>query len=284
MIGNYITEEEIQNHKNKLKNLITKLINTHNIDEEILINNEIKNETEFLSSLFKIKKNELNQNNNNMNINPMQQQMGQMMGNNDMDMQQQMMQQQMIQQQMMQQQMMHQQMMEAQAAQAQQVAMQKILNERGISVVFTQSDYSGREPIWIYCYPEQKVSSIIDQYRSESDDHDPFKKFIFNAKNLSPNLTVAEAGILNRANIYVVPSKISVAFRQSDLSKRETIWIYGCYPEQKVSSIIEQYRSKSGDHDPSKKFIFNAKNLSPNLTLAEAGISNGANIFVVSTK
>ena len=211
MIGNYITEEEIQNHKNKLKNLITKLINTHNIDEEILINNEIKNETEFLSSLFKIKRNELNQNNNNMNINPMQQQMGQMMGNNDMDMQQQMMQQQMIQQQMMQQQMMQQQMMAAQAAKAQQAAMQKILEETGISVVFRQSelpdDLSKREPIWIYCYPEQKVSSIIEQYRSKSGDHDPFKKFIFNAKNLSPNLTVAEAGILNNANILVVKSK-----------------------------------------------------------------------------
>ena len=73
ILGSSITEEEIQNHKNKLKNLITKLNNTHNIDEEISINNDIKNETEFLSSLFKIKKNELNQNMNNMNINQMQQ-------------------------------------------------------------------------------------------------------------------------------------------------------------------------------------------------------------------
>ena len=113
MIGNSITEEEIQNHKNKLKNLITKLINTHNIDEEILINNEIKSETEFLSSLFKIKRNELNQKNNNMQ---MKQQMKQQM------MRQQMIQQQMMQQQMMQQQMMQQQMMAAQAAQAQQAA------------------------------------------------------------------------------------------------------------------------------------------------------------------
>ena len=73
MMGSSITEEEIQNHKNKLKNLISKLINTHNIDEEVSINNEIKNETEFLSSLFKIKRNDINQNkNNNMQ---MQQQM-----------------------------------------------------------------------------------------------------------------------------------------------------------------------------------------------------------------
>ena len=37
-----------------------KLNNTHNIDEEISINNEIRKETEFLSSLFNIKKDELN--------------------------------------------------------------------------------------------------------------------------------------------------------------------------------------------------------------------------------
>ena len=74
-MGNPITEQEIQNHKNRLNRLITKLINTHNIDEETSINNEIKNETKFLSSLLNIKRNELNQNNiinNNNNLfNPM---------------------------------------------------------------------------------------------------------------------------------------------------------------------------------------------------------------------
>ena len=239
-MGSPIIEEEIQNHKNKLNNLITKLINTHNIDNETSINNEIKNETEFLSSLFKIKRNELNQKNNNININPMQQQMGQMgqmnpqmgqmnpqmMDNNGMDMQQQMMQQQMIQQQMMQQQMMQQQqmlqqqmmqqqqMMAAQAAQAQQAEMKNILNKpikTGMCVIFRQSglpdDSPKNEPIFIYgCYPDQKVSSIIEQYRSKSGDYSS-KKFIFNAKNLSPLLTVAEAGISNNANIFVVKTK-----------------------------------------------------------------------------
>ena len=76
MMGNIVTEQEIQNHKDKLNNLIFRLNNTHNIDEENSINNEIKNESEFLSSLFNIKRNELNQNNNmnnnnNNNFNPM---------------------------------------------------------------------------------------------------------------------------------------------------------------------------------------------------------------------
>ena len=33
-----------------------------------------------------------------------------------------------------------------------------------------------------------------------------------------------------------------------------------------------------------KKFIFNAKNLNPSLSLAEAGIAHNSNIFVVTTK
>ena len=79
-MGNDITEQEIQKHKKTLNKLIMKLNNTHNIDEEISINNEIRKETEFLSSLFNIKKDELNlQNlNDNNNINQF------MMMNNDL--------------------------------------------------------------------------------------------------------------------------------------------------------------------------------------------------------
>lgn len=51
-----ITEQEIKIHKNKLNKLINNLINTHNIDEAFSINNEIRNEIEFLLSLLNIKK------------------------------------------------------------------------------------------------------------------------------------------------------------------------------------------------------------------------------------
>ena len=90
-MGSYATEQEILKLKNKLNNLIMKLFNTHNLEEEISTNAEIKNQTEFLSSLLNIKRNELNLNNNMNNM-----QMQQMM-------QQQMMQQQMMEQQMQQQ-------------------------------------------------------------------------------------------------------------------------------------------------------------------------------------
>ena len=67
------TLEEIKRHKIKINDLSNKLINTFDINEEIMINNEIKKETEFLLSLLNIKQSEIitfNKNiNNNMNFN-----------------------------------------------------------------------------------------------------------------------------------------------------------------------------------------------------------------------
>ena len=57
-----------------------------------------------------------------------------------------------------------------------------------------------------------------------------------------------------------------------------------CMPDEKVAKAIEKYRNKANDHDTTKKFIFNAKNLNQSLSLSEAGIANNANIFVVTTK
>ena len=57
-----------------------------------------------------------------------------------------------------------------------------------------------------------------------------------------------------------------------------------CTPNDKVSDIIEKYRNKANYRDETKKFIFNAKNLNTSLSVAEAGITNNANIFVVATK
>ena len=161
-----------------------------------------------------------------MNNNAMTQLMQQQM------MQQQMMQQQMMQQQMLQQQMMQQQMMAVQAQANKQAQMNNILNNMGqgnniqvnqgseqnqpqqqsgggFSVIFRASAETGpaSAPIMIQCMPNEKVSTIIDRYRAKSGDKDPTKKFIFNAKNLAPSLTLSEAGISNNANIFVVATK-----------------------------------------------------------------------------
>ena len=54
-------QQELYNHKNKLLNLINNLINTQIIYQEILLNNEIKKECEFINSLLNIKQNTLMQ-------------------------------------------------------------------------------------------------------------------------------------------------------------------------------------------------------------------------------
>ena len=76
----------------------------------------------------------------------------------------------------------------------------------GFSVIFRASGATGQQaaPIIVQCMPDEKVSAIIDKYRNKSGDPDPTKKFIFNTKNLAPGLSVAEAGIANNANIFVV--------------------------------------------------------------------------------
>jgi hypothetical protein len=72
--------------------------------------------------------------------------------------------------------------------------------ERGLCVIFRDSGADG--PVMVECMPDDKVSDVIEKYRNKAGDHD-YTKFIFNAKNLDPSLTVAEAGITNNAIIFV---------------------------------------------------------------------------------
>ena len=39
---------------------------------------------------------------------------------------------------------------------------------------------------------------------------------------------------------------------------------------------------KAEDYNQNENFVFNAKNLNPQLTVAEAGLQNGSNIFVLN--
>ena len=167
---------EINKHKNNISNLSTKLINTSDINEEISINNEIKKETEILVSLFNIK----------MNNNQFQQQMMQFQ--------------------------MQQHMQAAQQAQNMQNQMQNILSQnqfqppKPIDIIFRVSGATGQEsaPIMVQCMSDEKVSDVIEKYRNQSNDRDMTKKFIFNAMPLNPNLTVAEAGMEEGSNVFVV--------------------------------------------------------------------------------
>ena len=62
--------EEIKQHKIKIYDLLIQLINIINVNEEIILNNEIKNESNIILSLLNIKINLAN--NKQSNKNPFQ--------------------------------------------------------------------------------------------------------------------------------------------------------------------------------------------------------------------
>ena len=134
--------------------------------------------------------------------------------------------------------------------------------------------------------PSHKVYEIIEEYRRISGDYSENTKFIFNAKSLVKGLTVAEAGLTNNSNIFVVKAipvgeKMGVFFRTRDYKDKPYIINVQCSSDEKVSDIIQRYREKSGDYDENRKFVFNAKSLVKGLTVAEAGLNNSAYIFVI---
>ena len=185
--------EEIKKHKNKMNELTTRLINITDINEEILLNTEIKNETEFLLSLFNIKKNLININQfpNQFMFSQQQQQMAQ---------QQAMMQQQAI----MHQQMMQQQMMAAQAQANKQAQMENILNNMGndkneINIKFNKKG----NIIYIKMSKDEMVADLIDEYMRKTKTKNATFKFC--NKILSPTdiSSLCEVGLKDNSEIIV---------------------------------------------------------------------------------
>lgn len=112
----------------------------------------------------------------------------------------------------------------------------------GIIVTFRISyPQSNPPPVNIYCLRNEKVSDIIHKYRKKSNDYES-KKFVFNAKNLNQSLTVAEAGLINDSNIFVVRNGVKgaggPAMQFTDVSKNKT-------REIKFSKNAPSYRKAS---------------------------------------
>ena len=168
------TLNEINMHKNNISNLSNKLLNTFNIDEEILLNNEIKKETEILISLLNLKKNSMMnapfQNNNINFINPM------INPNNIM------------QNIFMQQQMMN-----------QLLNIQKQKEKFDLQVIFQKNSLS----IVVSCNFNEKMQNVIERYRNKSGDRDMEEIFYFDAKQINPSKTVEETKLNDLSKIYV---------------------------------------------------------------------------------
>ena len=102
---------------------------------------------------------------------------------------------------------------------------------------------------------------------------------ILNSQNQSQNQSSANPATSSSAS----NGGITVLFRRNN-SPGEKPYAIQCMVTDRVSDIILKYRNKSLDQDLTKKFIFNAKALNPTLTAAEAGLTDQANVFVVTTQ
>ena len=191
---------EINKHKFNIAEFSQKLIRTFDLNDEMFITNEIKKEIEFLFSLYNIKNNIImNQMPNNNNMNNMNNFFNPLLNPNfNYKQYQQILQQQMMQfqQAMQQQEMIMRQQMEN---------FQKEQNQNNeISVIFHRGNGGGIE---IRCSLKDKCSDIIQKYKNLATKKSDTEKFVFNAKTLYPSLTAEEAGITNKAHIFVIETE-----------------------------------------------------------------------------
>ena len=83
-------------------------------------------------------------------------------------------------------------------------------NPNFITILFKLQMTNGidLEPFSIQCTLNDKVSDVIQKFRTKVQDFDTkHEKFIFNAKRLCETLTVAEAGMGNNSIVYVINDK-----------------------------------------------------------------------------
>ena len=78
-------------------------------------------------------------------------------------------------------------------------------NETRLEITFIKNNQNEpKRSIKIFCLDSEKVGDIIEKYRIKADDKNKEEKFIYNAKKLNPDLTVAEAGLIDQSRIFVM--------------------------------------------------------------------------------
>ena len=104
-----------------------------------------------------------------------------------------------------------------------------------------------------------------------------------NNNNMSGCCLANNNNMMNINNNNMMMISFQIYFRHdSPYANLGEIVSVQCYPDDKISSVIEKYRIQSGDYDQNKIFKFNDNVLSPNLTVSQAGITNFNNNIVVS--
>ena len=177
---------EINKHKININTFSNKLMNTFNINEEIAINNEIKKEVEILITLLNIKMNFLSNqmlinNNMNFNMNNNINALNPMMANQDF-------------------------ININPFQQQQQIIPQDIRKEEKMeNIIYIKFEVTDdNRIIVVHCKYSEKVYDLIQKYRVKANDWKLNKEFLYNAKKINPDLTLAEDGLYNNCSIRVI--------------------------------------------------------------------------------
>ena len=79
-------------------------------------------------------------------------------------------------------------------------------NEKGFSIIVKESG-SIKMRALENCFPNDKISDLMNRYRNKINDYISNLYFTYNAKQLNPNKTLSEEGIINLTTIIVMKGK-----------------------------------------------------------------------------
>ena len=80
------------------------------------------------------------------------------------------------------------------------------INGNGFSIIVKESS-SNKMRALENCLPSDKISDLMNRYRNKINDHISNLYFTYNAKQLNPNKTLSEEGIINLTTIIVMKGK-----------------------------------------------------------------------------
>ena len=156
-------------------------------------------------------------------------------------------------------------------------------NNDKIPVIFRPISIDGKiiAPILIYCNVNDDIQTLFQKFRDQDAYYEKDIKFIFNAKPIFENLSnkIKYYGITYSANIFVV--KAGINFKISNEYFYITPYILHFDREKKISELIQNFLDDTGFNSTDvKNYVYNNKNLNPNLTIKEIGIKNNSEILV----
>ena len=126
-------------------------------------------------------------------------------------------------------------------------------------------------------FPPQ-MNNIINQMQMNQINQ-------MNMQNMANNMMFNMAQFQNQIpnkNTQQQPDRLSLIFTVND-GKNSKIEIQ-CLYKEKMSEVFEKFWNKKGPpKDPNAKFVVNAKNISPSLSVAECGFMNGQHIQAILT-